>query len=113
MELESKSLLYDILQAVERIERFIGDATFDDFERDDMMRSAVERQFEIIGEAMNRLTQRDRALTLQISDVSRIIGFRNQLVHGYSSVDERIVWDVILGNLPTLWKQVDALLREE
>lgn len=113
MELESRSLLYDIRQSLGRIERFVGSATLEDFERDDMMRSAVERQFEIIGEAVNRLSRQNSALTSQISDATRIIGFRNQLIHGYFTVDHRIVWDVIQSNLPTLRRQVDALLQEE
>ena len=67
-----------------------------------MLRSAVERQFEIVGEALNRLSREDPAVAARIPDVSRIVGFRNVLAHGYDIVDDEAVWSAITDDLPTL-----------
>ena len=77
-----------------------------------MLRSAVERQFEIIGEAMTQLARTDELVVDQISQYQRVIAFRNVLIHGYADVDDRLVWDVVKANLPTLKREVDALLEE-
>jgi len=76
-----------------------------------MLRSAVERQFEIIGEALTQLAKLDEALAAHISEYRRIIAFRNILIHGYAEVDDRLVWDIIKTKLPTLRQQVEALLK--
>jgi len=77
-----------------------------------MIRSAVERQFEIIGEALNRLHQCDPELAGRLTDVSRIIAFRNRLIHGSATVSDEVVWGVIEGSLPVLENEVAGLLRE-
>ena len=113
MRLEIKKYLYDIQYAIGLLKEFTGDKKFADYERDTMMRSAVERQFEIIGEAMSQLAKLDPALASRISKYQRIISFRNVLIHGYADVDNRLVWDVIQTNLPTLAREIDALLEKE
>ena len=70
-------------------------------------------EFEIIGEAMTRLAGVDEELVGRITQYRRIIAFRNVLIHGYADVDNRLVWGVVELNLPTLAKEVDALLQEE
>lgn len=84
-----------------------------DYLRDSMLRAAVEREFEIIGEALARLSRFDAALAAQISEHERIIAFRNILIHGYAEVDDRLVWDVVGSKLPVLRKEVDALLGRD
>ena len=113
MRLEIKKYLYDIQYAIGLLKEFTGDKKFADYERNTMMRSAVERQFEIIGEAMAQLAKLDPALASRISKYQRIISFRNVLIHGYADVDNRLVWDVIQTNLPTLAHEIDALLETE
>ena len=113
MRLEIKKYLYDIQYAIGLLKEFTGDKKFADYERNTMMRSAVERQFEIIGEAMAQLAKLDSALASRISKYQRIISFRNVLIHGYADVDNRLVWDVIQTNLPTLAREIDALLETE
>ena len=112
MEIESKSILYDIQQAVNLISQFTLDAGFSDYENNAMIRSAVERQFEIIGEAVNRLSEFNPGLAHRISERRRIINFRNQLIHGYSVVDDRVVWDVIQTKLPILAEEVRTMLQD-
>ena len=71
----------------------------------------MERQFEIIGEALNQALHRDPSLAARISDAGQIIAFRNRLIHAYASIADEVVWGVLETNLPTLQHQVDALLR--
>ena len=77
-----------------------------------MLRAAVERQFEIIGEAMNRLVKVDALVAERISDNQRIIAFRNILIHQYTDVDDRLVWDEVETKLPTLAREVRSHLVE-
>lgn len=77
-----------------------------------MVRSAVERQFEIIGEALNLLRQSNPGLAGRITDASRIIAFRNRLIHGYATVSDDVVWGVIEASLPVLAHEVACLQQE-
>jgi uncharacterized protein with HEPN domain len=110
MQLEARKHLYDIQQAAALIAQFTADHGFDDYERDAMLRAAVEREFEIVGEALVRLSRLDEALAARISEYRRIIAFRNVLIHSYADVDHRLVWDVVQTKLPVLRRQIDALL---
>jgi uncharacterized protein with HEPN domain len=113
MRLETKTLLEDIRQAVVLILDFTRGKTFDNYENDALLRSGVERQFEIIGEALNRLNRVDPSTADQISQTRRIIGFRNILIHGYDIVENTVVWDIIEKNIPVLHKEVLYLLEGE
>lgn len=77
-----------------------------------MLRSAVERHFEIIGEAMNRIARYDPETAGRIGDYTRIIAFRNVLIHGYDLVNHEEVWKIIKNNLPQLLSEVEELLLE-
>lgn len=76
-----------------------------------MLRAAVERQFEIIGEALRRLLTEDPSTATRISEHARIIAFRNILAHGYADIDDRIVWGIVESNLPSLLAEVESLLK--
>jgi uncharacterized protein with HEPN domain len=112
MQLESPTLLHDVLQAADTIIEFIEGETFDDYLGDLKLRSAVERQFQIIGEALARLSRIDPETSARISDCSRIVSFRNILVHAYAQVNDRIVWGAARGSLPKLRVEVIGLLAE-
>jgi len=112
MQLEAKKLLEDIRQAAEAIRQFTGGKSRDDYDGDELLRSAVERKFEIIGEALSRLGRVDDATLQTITHFARIIAFRNILIHGYDAIDNDVVWDVIQINLPTLLGEVDDLLAD-
>jgi uncharacterized protein with HEPN domain len=110
MHPDAGKLVWDAQKAAKRVARFTAGRTIQDYESDEFLRSAVERQFEIIGEALNRLSRVDAAAAATISDLSRIVAFRNVLVHGYASVDNLIVWGVIEGSLGPLCLALDRLL---
>jgi uncharacterized protein with HEPN domain len=94
------------------LEQFTAGKNFADYQADALLRSAVERQFEIIGEAMTRLAKIDPEIAGRITDHRRIIAFRNILIHGYAEIDDRIVWGVLERNLPPLRAELDTLLAE-
>lgn len=110
MRLESKKYLLDIQQAAALASEFVSGRTLDDFLATAMLRAAVERQCEIIGEALAKLAKVDEPIATQISEHRRIIAFRNILAHGYAEVDHRLVWDVVTTKVPTLSAEVGALL---
>lgn len=112
MQLEAKKHLYDIQRAAERIAEFTAGKRLEDYRSHAMLRSAVERQFEIIGEALTRLVRLDETLAARITHHRRIVAFRNILIHGYANVDDRLVWDVVETSLPVLRREVEALLSQ-
>jgi uncharacterized protein with HEPN domain len=112
MQPEAKKYLHDIKLAADAIAQFTSDKTFSDYVGDLMLRSAVERQFEIIGEALSKVSQLDVGVAARISEHRRIIAFRNLLIHAYADVDDRLVWDVIATKLPGLRAELSALLNE-
>lgn len=77
-----------------------------------MLQSAVERQFEIIGEALNQLSRIAPDMVSTISHYKRIIAFRNVLIHDYDVVDDSVVWDTINVYLPKLQKEISSLIEE-
>ena len=112
MPRESRKYLHDIRPAAARIAKFTKGCDYQRFAVDELLRSGVERQFEIIGEALAQLARRDPDLAKRISEHTRIIAFRNILIHGYAEVDVRVVWDIVTTKLPTLRDEVEALDRE-
>ena len=74
--------------------------------------SALERQFEIIGEATRRLANDDQTIAEQITNYQTIIGLRNRIIHDYDNITNRTVWDIIQKNLPTLLTEVTNLLAK-
>ena len=112
MRLETRKYLSDIQQAAGRVQRFTSGKTLADYQGDDLLRSAVERQFEIVGEAMNKLAGIDEGTARRITNIQRIIAFRNILIHGYADVDDNLVWNVVETYLPQQVREINALLDE-
>ena len=112
MHPDAGKLLWDAQQAAERVVRFTAAKSFADYEADDYLRSAVERQFEIVDEALNQLSRLDPATAATIAELPRIVAFRNLLIHGYASVDNRIVRGMIEGSLHSLRAGLSRLLAQ-
>ena len=110
--LEVRKYLFDIQQACELLLEFTRGKSFADYSADPLLRSAVERQFEIVGEALNQLLRFEPAMVSRISHSRRIIAFRNRLIHGYDSLADDIIWGVLETSLPTLRQEVETLLDE-
>lgn len=104
---ESSKLLIDIRQALDDIGDFTRGLDLEAYLRDAKCRAAVERKFEVMGEACMRLRDRFPDVFEKVPDARQMISFRNRLIHGYDSVDDAIVWDIIMRKLPALGRQVD------
>jgi uncharacterized protein with HEPN domain len=103
-------LLWDMREAALRIERFAAGKSYQDYLNDELLRSGIERQFEIIGEAMTRLVKADPTTAAKITDYRKIAGFRNALIHGYDHIDHEIAWGVVINKLPLLREELQKLL---
>ena len=109
---ETKRYLYDIQHAANLLDKFTANKTFSDYTSDPLLRSATERQFGIIGEAVTKLANLDPATASRITEYQRIIAFRNILIHQYAAVDDQVVWGVLQTKLPTLSLEIQAMLLE-
>lgn len=109
---EARAYLDDIQRASELLERFTTGKTFAEYTKDDLLRSATELQFEIIGEAISKLAKVDAVTASRITEYQRIISFRNFLIHQYSAVEDELVWNFLKTKLPILSIEVHGLLAE-
>lgn len=110
MQPESLKLLTDVTQAGDAIQRYAADLTPEQYETDVLIRSLVERQSEIIGEALKRLERIDPATFAQVRDARRIIDFRNVIAHGYDTLDAVLVSQVVRLHLPILLQDIRVIL---
>lgn len=111
MHPRAPKLLEDIRNAADFVKTATEGVALPQFTQNRLLRQAVERNFEIIGEAMRRLEKDDPAIAARITDYRRIIAFRNVLIHGYDIIDPAIVWSAIEDDLAPLLKDVQALLN--
>jgi uncharacterized protein with HEPN domain len=109
---ETRKNLIDVLQAAEEIENFVSGIKFKTYQTTPVIKRAVERDFEIIGEALNRIKNTDNEVLEKISEHRRIIGFRNILIHGYDIVDEAIVWQAVTNHLPILIREIKEIMSD-
>ena len=112
MQRDSRAFLWDVREAALAIQAFTSGMDGAVYAANEMAQAAVERKFEIIGEALNQLTKLDSALASRIPDLPQIVAFRNQLIHGYATVNVGTVWNVMQNALPPLVGVVQALLSE-
>ena len=111
MGIESKTLLHDMHRACDLILEFTAGKDYFAYKADAYCRSAVERQFQVIGEALNRLMKQCPDVAAEIPSRRTIINFRNILVHGYDKVENEVVWGIIKAHLPALREAVVRLLQ--
>lgn len=110
MDNEIKTWLYDILQSVNEIESYFNDHSkvFEEYSKDFKTKRAVERNIEIIGEAINRILKKDK--TIQIEHAQKIIGTRNRIAHGYDNISDDLIWSIIINHIPKLKVEVAGIL---
>ena len=113
MRPEAAKLLWDAREAARLALTFVGKRSLDDYLADPMLRSAVERQLAIIGEALGKLRALDANAASHLPEHARIIAFRNVLVHGYATVDDRLVWGIVATLLPGLRDTIATLLPDD
>lgn len=112
MDNEVKIWLYDALTAIQEIDSFFENKTklFKEFQSDIRTKRAIERNLEIIGEAVSRILKKEGNFTL--SNSRRIIDTRNRIIHGYDSVSDDIIWGIVINHLPLLKSEIEALLND-
>jgi uncharacterized protein with HEPN domain len=112
MKREVRKYLFDINTSIESIFDFLGDKRdFIDYQNNKLLRRGVEREIEIIGEAMNRIMK--ISPDLQIENARQIVDTRNWVIHGYDKVDDVVIWGIVSIHLPKLKKEIEHYLAEE
>jgi uncharacterized protein with HEPN domain len=107
-----RAYLWDIEQAASDINTFTGGKQLGEYENDTMLRAAVERKFEVIGEALGQAQRFFPDVVGRVTNSQQIIAFRNRLIHGYATVRHALLWDIVQANLPQLRQEISQLLRE-
>ena len=112
MDKEIQVWLFDILNSILEIESFVDfeETNFQDYSSDVKTKRAVERNLEIIGEAVNRISKKDE--NLEITDKRKIISVRNRIIHGYDQVSDELIWSIITQYLKKIKKEVRQYLNE-
>jgi uncharacterized protein with HEPN domain len=111
MKREIKKHLFDIKISIESIDEYLGaERDFFEYQRKKLLRRGIEREIEIIGEAMSRILKLDP--NIQIKNARKIVDTRNWVIHGYDKVDDVLIWGIISKNLPELKKEINNLLEE-
>ena len=110
MDEYTKKSMHDILTAIEEIESFFDDRPkrYADYCNDIRTKRAVERNIEIIGEAMSRILKNNDAIG--ISNARKIVDVRNRVIHGYDSISDEAVWGIVIKHIPTLKSEIKNLL---
>jgi uncharacterized protein with HEPN domain len=109
MQHDMEKYLLDILTAANDIREFVATLSYDGYHSNRLIKAAVERKFEIVGEALNRVARMSPDTAKAIREYEKIIAFRNLVIHGYDVVSDPIVWDVIQNKLPLLIEDVQGL----
>ena len=113
--MDSKVLkcLLDALQAIEAIQRFTSGVVLDHYLSNEVLQAAIERKFEILGEALKQAADLNPDLARSIPDLRAIIGTRNRIIHSYDAVDQLILWDVVIHDLYPLKASLEAIIRPD
>jgi uncharacterized protein with HEPN domain len=112
MDSAIKTCLYDILQSINEIDTYYHQKPriFNEYVEDIKTKRAVERNLEIIGEAMNRILKIDRSFNL--NNAEKIVGTQNRIIHGYDKISDELIWSILINHLPKLKTQVSKMLEE-
>lgn len=111
MKREIKKYLFDIKESIDSINEYLGESKdFFDYQQNKLLRRGVEREIEIIGEAVSRILKLDSEI--KIENARKIVDTRNWVIHGYDKVDDVVIWGIISNHLPKLNEAVEMLLDE-
>ncbi|WP_366183085.1 HepT-like ribonuclease domain-containing protein [Flavobacterium ovatum] len=104
--------LFDVKMAIEEIDSYFSDEVKDflKYRNNLMLKRAVERDLEIIGEAINRIITRDQNFEIKITNAKAIISFRNQVIHAYDNISDENIWSILINHLPKLKVEIDNLI---
>jgi len=107
--------LYDIDFALIEIESYFDgkEKNFFDYKKNTMLKRAVERDLEIIGEAINRILKRDPTFENKIKDAKAIIGLRNQVIHAYDNISDENIWSILINHIPKLKSEISRLIKSD
>ncbi len=114
MDERTLKYLFDIKIAIEEIDSYFETEkrNFFNYQKNLMLKRAVERNLEIIGEAMNRILKRDPEFGQQITNAKSIISLRNHVIHTYDSISDESIWSILTNHLPKLKAEIDILTKE-
>ncbi|MDP2368909.1 DUF86 domain-containing protein [Rhodoferax sp.] len=112
MQRDRRAFLWDVRESALAIQSFTAGLDAAAYANNLMAQAAVERKFEVIGEALNQLGKLDAAVAARIPDLPQIVAFRNQLIHGYATVNVGTVWNIAQSAVPPLIEAVQTLLDE-
>lgn len=113
MQRDPRAFLWDVREAALAIQTFTTGLDMTAYENNELVQAAVERKFEVIGEAQNQLSKLDATMADKLPDLPQIVAFRNQLIHGYATVSPSTVWTIAQNSLPGLITVVQALLCKQ
>ena len=110
MEDEIKVWLFDILNSIGEINGYFEHESrdFAKYQKDLRTKRAVERNIEIIGEAMSRILKRDQSI--KISNSRKLVDTRNRIIHAYDAVSDEIIWSIVIRHLPALKVEIEEIL---
>jgi uncharacterized protein with HEPN domain len=111
MDREIKTWLYDVISSIEEIDQFFpeGERVFENFKNDIKTKRAIERNLEIIGEAVKRIIDKDS--DFKLSNSKKVIGLRNRIIHGYDVISDELIWGILINDLPKLRSEISILLK--
>jgi len=111
MDTQIGKWLLDIKNSILEIESFFEEKEkkFENYQKNILLKRGIERNFEIIGEAVNRVLRKDESIA--ISNARQIVQFRNLIIHAYDAISDENVWAVVINHLPKLKEEIDALLK--
>jgi uncharacterized protein with HEPN domain len=108
-----QAFLWDSREAARSVLRFTKGKHFDDYLSDELLRLAIERQLITVGEALRAALELDSSLSSRFPDASKIIALRNRIVHGYFTISNEIVWEVVHKELIGHVTTIDRLLPDD
>jgi uncharacterized protein with HEPN domain len=112
MDNEIKTWLYDILESINEVESYYKNKPkiFDEYTSDIKTKRAIERNLEIIGEAVNRILRKDK--NFKLKNAEKIVGTRNRIIHGYDKISDDLIWSIVINHLPKLRDEVNNFLNK-